>query len=304
MNDIVIPNRPNLIIATTITIAFLASMILLPASGASWPLMLAVTLLLIPFNTPLWSLIHEAIHKNFHSNKRLNEDAGRFMSIVYGASFGVLRFGHLMHHQYNRDWENEYYTGSKVKAAFHHYFQMLGGLYLTEVILSLVVTTCPAFITRKVARALFEDDRHYEAVLNSLLKPSNVRQIRTDFILIVFLYTGIFLLFGIYWFVPFIALLGRGIIISIMDNAYHYGTPDDNSVMAKELKTSRWYEKFILNFNHHLTHHKNVRLPWNQLADHQTLQGNEYAEELGVALVEQFKGPIRSSRLSAAASEE
>ena len=296
MSDIAIPIRANLILASGIALSFLAILILLPAFGAPWPVMLIVTLLLIPFNTPLWSLIHEAIHKNFNSRKRLNEDAGRFMGIIYGASFGVLRFGHLMHHQYNRDWENEYYTGSKLKASVHHYFQMLGGLYLTEVLLSLVVTICPAPVTRKVARVLFDDDRHYEATLNSLLKPANVRQIRIDFILIALLYTGIFTLFGAYWFVPLIALLGRGVIISIMDNAYHYGTPQDNSVMAKELRAPAWYEKFILNFNHHLTHHKNVRLPWNALAEHQTLQENEFAEDLGSAVIAQFKGPIKSNQ--------
>ncbi len=279
-----VPDRINLLLASAITLVFAAALFLLPPLAA---------IILIPLNTPLWSLIHEAIHKNFNSNRRINELAGRVMSVLFGAAFGVLRFGHLMHHQYNRDWESEHYTRgehNKIIAWIKHYFTMLGGLYLTEILMSLLITIFPLTIVRKIARHIFSDDRHYEAVLNSILKPANVTKIRIDTTLIILFYgTAIAVASG--WVVA-ITLIGRGVIISIMDNAYHYGTPKDNSVIAKELETSPWYAKFILNFNHHVTHHNNVSLPWTQLKAEHDAKNIDYTEGLGHAMLAQFKGPI------------
>ena len=258
--------------------------------------MLAITVVLIPLNTPLWSLVHEAIHKNFHSRKHVNEIGGRIMSILFGASFGVLRFGHLMHHQYNREWESEHYIEpgqNRIVAWFSHYFKMLGGLYLTEVLMSFLIALAPKALTRKIARKIFEDDRHHDAVLNSLLKPENIRKIRIDCLATVIVYAGAFYSFEPDWIIPVVALTGRAVIISLMDNAYHYGTPKDNTVIAKELETVPLYSKFILNFNYHVTHHKNVGLPWTKLAEHHAAQNNPYSERLGRALLAQFKGPIK-----------
>ncbi len=288
-----IPAATNLILAVAISAILITSLTAMPFFlGSHLWAMVMVTLLLVPLNTPLWSLIHEAIHRNFHPDRSLNEFAGRFLSILFGASFGVLRFGHLMHHQYNREWESEYYEGSKLKAFAAHYFHLLGGLYLIEVMMSYLVALSPAPLIRKIARRLFNDDRHYEAVLNSVLKADNVAKIRTDCLWITFLYTCVFLAFKAAWIVPMIALLGRAVIISVMDNSYHYGTPEDGSVAAKELKTSSLYSRFILNFNFHLTHHKHVALPWSKLAEKHEEEMTPYAQKLGPALLEQFKGPI------------
>ena len=290
-----IPGKTNLTITGVILALYLTSLLVMPYLMGQHPwLMTFITLLLIPLNTPLWSLIHEAIHKNFHSHKQVNEIAGRVMSVIFGASFGILRFGHLMHHQYNRDWESEYYTGSKIKAFAHHYFQMLGGLYLTEVLMSFMIAMLPAQASRKIARKIFGDDRHYEAVLNSVLKEQNVGRIRTDCLWIVLLYGCAFMSYGANAWVLALGLLGRAVIISIMDNSYHYGTPEDGSVVAKELETSAPYSRFILNFNYHMTHHQNVSLPWSQLKARHDEQATPYAEKIGSALLAQFKGPIPS----------
>lgn len=291
-----IPNKTNLLIATTILALFILSLTVAPLLLGSYAIVLTLmTVVLIPLNTPLWSLIHEAIHKNFHSNKFVNEIAGRVMSVVFGASFGVLRFGHLMHHQYNREWESEHYTGSRFAAWVKHYFTMLGGLYIIEVVMAFVVTVLPLPATKKVARMIFEDDRHYQAVLNSLLKPENAKKIRTDFLWIVLFYGVVALCLKSLWWIAALSVAGRAVIISIMDNAYHYGTPKDNSVIAKELETSRWYSKFILNFNHHVTHHNHVNLPWTALKSAHDEKDIPYSEKIGPAILAQFKGPIRIS---------
>ena len=86
-----------------------------------------------------------------------------------------------------------------------------------------------------------------------------------------------------------------------MDNAYHYGTPLDNSVPAKELRAGRIFERFILNFNHHLTHHRNPALPWNQLPAQRLKNGGNYSEDLAEAVLAQFRGPIKVAQRRAKA---
>ncbi len=291
-----LPTRLNLTLSFAILALVLVQMLVMPVLLAGYPwVMAAIILLLTPLNTPFWSLIHEAVHRNFTPYASSNEWAGRIMSIVFGASFDVLRFGHLMHHQYNREWESEIYgTGqNRVVFALNHYFKMLGGLYVTEVLVSFMVAIAPPQVAQKIARASFTDIRHQQAVLNGLLKPRIVNRMRLDCVLIVALYAGMFWLYGAHWPVALWLVGARAVIISLMDNAYHYGTPGDNSVIAKELAVPGPIARFILNFNHHETHHRNVALSWVDLQKAHEDQGLTYTQGLGQALFAQFKGPIK-----------
>ncbi|HKY10155.1 MAG TPA: fatty acid desaturase, partial [Candidatus Binatia bacterium] len=73
-------------------------LLLLPSSLAwAWTLV-PLTLL----TNPYWSLIHETIHDLFHPNRAVNAFFGRFLSILFGAPFRILRMSHLIHHKLNR----------------------------------------------------------------------------------------------------------------------------------------------------------------------------------------------------------
>lgn len=291
-----IPNKTNLAIGSAISLAILLQCLFLPLLLPDHPWIMALlVLILVPLNTPYWSLIHEAIHKNFHSGKKINEFAGRSMSVMFGASFHILRFGHLMHHQYNRDWESEFYeadSGKRFLIHANHYFKMLGGLYLAEIILTFLVAATPRVLLEKISFKLFPDEKHAQAVANSILKPATLLKIRIDALVILFFFAASFIAFAQNWPVLILLLLGRGLIISLMDNAYHYGTPLDNSIVAKELHVTSFISKFILHFNHHVTHHRNTRLPWTDLPRHREFQGNDYTESLAKALLTQFNGPL------------
>lgn len=292
----ILPVRLNLTLSGLIITAIMAQMFIMPVALAGYPwVMAAIILILTPLNTPFWSLIHEAVHRNFHPYASGNEWAGRIMSIFFGASFDVLRFGHLMHHQYNREWESEIYGDGQNRTLFtlNHYFKMLGGLYVTEVLVSFLIAIAPLPIAHRIARASFTDVRHQQAVLSGLLKPRIVNRLRLDCVLIVALYAYVFFLFGSAWPVALWLIASRAIIISLMDNAYHYGTPGDNSVIAKELAVPGPIARFILNFNHHATHHHNVGLPWTELEKAHKDQSVSYTEGLAKALLVQFKGPVR-----------
>ncbi len=62
---------------------FILPLWLLPAYRA-WALTLLPLALL---TNPFWSLIHEAIHDLFHSNRAVNACAGRLLGMMFGAPF-------------------------------------------------------------------------------------------------------------------------------------------------------------------------------------------------------------------------
>src|SRR5690348_1340114 len=70
-------------------------LLLLPAGRAWGWLLVPLTLL----TTPLWSVLHEAIHGGLFADRRRNDRAGRLLAIAYGAPFALLKSGHLMHHR-------------------------------------------------------------------------------------------------------------------------------------------------------------------------------------------------------------
>lgn len=296
-----IPRSVNMMAASLIMLAMIFQLLVLPLLLPSSPWTIAaIIVILAPLNTPFWSLIHEGIHRNMHPGRAANEAWSRIMSIVFGASFHVLRFGHLMHHQYNRAWESEIYAPPQKKwaVAINHYFKMLCGIYLVEVLLSCLVALTPRKLAQKIADRIFSDEHHRHAVRQMLQKPGNVAKLRMDCALIALLYGTAFFLYGALW--PLLVLLigARALVISIMDNAYHYDTPPDNSVAAKELHLPPLMAGLILNFNYHLTHHKNTALPWSELAKDHRAKGRSFDGGLIPALLAQFKGPLAASRFS------
>ena len=298
-----IPKRINMTAAGLIMLATLFQLLVLPLVLPTSPwIIAAIIIALAPLNTPFWSLIHEGVHRNMHPNRTANEAWSRIMSIVFGASFHVLRFGHLMHHQYNRDWESEIYSPPQKKWAvtINHYFKMLCGIYLVEVLLSYLVALTPKNMTQKVADRIFSDEHHRHAVRQMLQKPGNVTRLRVDCAMIALLYGTAFFLYGSLWPLLILLISARALVISIMDNAYHYDTPPDNSIAAKELHVSPLMAKLILNFNYHLTHHKNAGLPWSELAKDHQQKNRSFDGDLVPALLAQFKGPIEESRFDTA----
>ncbi len=296
-----IPKSINMIAASLIMLAILFQLWVMPLLLPSSPwIMAAIILALTPLNTPFWSLIHEGIHRNMHPGRAANEAWSRTMSIIFGASFHVLRFGHLMHHQYNRDWESEIYAPPQKKwmVAINHYFKMLCGIYLVEVLLSYLVALTPKKLTQKIADHIFSDEHHRHAVRQMLQKPGNVTRLRIDCALIALLYGTAFYLYGAMWPLLVLLIAARALVISIMDNAYHYDTPPDNSIAAKELRLPPLMARLILNFNYHLTHHKNAGLPWSELAKDHQAKNRTYDGGLLPALFAQFKGPIAKSHFS------
>ncbi len=255
-------------------------------------------MLLLPLglsNVTLWSMIHEAIHKNLHPDTQYNDSLGRFLSIQFGTAFAIVRYGHMMHHRYNRDWENEYYDHNSnwLMQAPAYYGTLFAGLYLIEVVGSFAFAVLPEFMLKKFIRLSSKGDEEKETITNRFFFKRNRRRgIQQDVLLMTALYTLIIIAYAPFiW--AFIILIGwRAFLISSMDNVYHYGTPDDNSVAGYDVAASRFISHLSLNMHYHATHHKHANIAWYHLPE--AAKKTSPSLPFWRAYCQQFKGPIAS----------
>jgi len=257
----------------------------------------AWTLLPLAFLTnPYWSLIHEAIHEMFHPNRSVNMFFGRLLAILFGAPFRILRLSHLVHHKLNRlpVEGTEYYdrsTSSKARAAPGYYFQILLGLYLVEV-LSPVYFLLPRRRLLWCYQRFMRPDGVSGILMKNWLGAEALREIRFDGLLTLVWLALSFFCYGERWPLLLGALLARAVLISFLDNVYHYGTPVSDLFFARNLRLPGAAAKLLLNFNLHGVHHVNPAIPWIDLPRAFDAQGGNYQDDYFVAALRQLRGPI------------
>lgn len=237
----------------------------------------------------MWFLIHESIHRNLHSSAKLNEYGGRILGIMFGASFHILSFGHLMHHKLNRQWESEIYPeGTGLGGKAKYYIKLLFGVYFTEMITSLIMFLMNKRTVSWIAKA----NDLQEPVETYFYRKERLAKLRTDMLLMTMFFGGAIYAFGTNWPVLAAIILLRAISVSLMDNIFHYDTPADNSVPGKEVRANKLVSWFILNGNFHGTHHSNPKVPWKYLPYAATPQLNPSSREnFCQSLIRQFQGP-------------
>ncbi|MGF1553626.1 MAG: fatty acid desaturase [Paracoccaceae bacterium] len=295
------PERLNLALAAGLGVVHLAVLVALPL----WLLPLSPLwgwLLLLPMAlTPtLWSLTHEAVHGSLARARPLNDRLGRLLAGLYGAPFQVLRLGHLMHHRFNRTALNRVEVVESApptpRERAGYYARLFGGLYLGE------IACAPLAILPKRARGLMvalafgaelEDGRSMApAARRQLLEEPGRTKMRTEGVLIALGLAGALALFGAHWWMLALALLGRGLVVSGLDNVYHYGNALDERAAGSDLPLPRPLRLLFLNFNYHGTHHARPHLPWTALPGAFVELDRRFAGPFSTALWRQLDGPI------------
>ena len=221
------PGKVNIAIGVAVGVLALATLFGGGGGSAIWlvPIFVLATV-------PHWALIHEAVHGHFHRSRAVNEAAGRLLSILFLAPFDGLRFGHLSHHALNaRPVERpELYDPtqrSRLGAAAEYYFRLVCGLYLLEVA-SGPLSLLPRRLLQPVVRAVFYEGapsagHMADRAERTLLAPATLLRLRADALVILALLAGAVLAYGDAWPLLLAALLGRAFVVSLLDNAPHYG---------------------------------------------------------------------------------
>lgn len=275
---------------------------LLPTSAHWGWLMLPLVLL----TTPWWSLLHEGFHGLLHPDRRVNDGVGRALAIGFATPFRVVRFGHLMHHRFNRTALDRAEVtparrpGIAERAIF--YLRLVVGLYLAEVA-SAVLALAPRPIYDRAADAAFGQAEGglsmADAAERHLKSPAARRELRLDGALVLLLLGGSFWLYGEAWWLLALGIAGRGVLQSVADNAYHYATPLDDRLYAMNLRLPRALERFCLNFTLHRVHHRRPGLPWTALPAAFVQAEEHYDRGFATAVLAQFRGPLPADSLVA-----
>jgi fatty acid desaturase len=290
----------NLRLAWTFIMLNLLQYFVLPlymlAETALWGLLLLPIVLL---TMSYWALIHETFHGVFHHDQAVNNRYGRILCILFGSPFDFLRYGHLMHHRFNRTEldSSEVFDLNKHKwsAWLRYYFMLFIGLYVLELI-GCLLFLLPNRWVHAIARRIIcsQDDNHpaFAIAQRQLLAPDSLARLRTDALFILLLLGSSFYLHGELWPLLLLALTGRGLMISFSDNAFHYGTPLNDRHASFNLALPPWASKLILHFNLHRVHHKYPGLSWHELPaafarDGETSEGGYVRVSL-----RQLRGPI------------
>jgi fatty acid desaturase len=297
----------NLALLTLMASLTIGGLIVLPLwllpLDARWGWLLAPIALLTNF---FWALHHEAIHGGFHDDRQRNLRAGRLMAVLLGSSFHVLRFGHLMHHRYNRnpiDRPDVYDPAvtSRPKARLTFLGTLVFGLYFAEIAAPLLCCLPRAAIGRIIDSGYPGEDPALAAIRaaarRQFLDPRRLRMIRTDVLLAWTLIGGSAIAFGVHW--PMLAgfLLARGMMISVFDNVYHFATPIDRPEFARNLSLPAPLRLLILNMNLHRIHHARPALPWWELPTQFRAERDHYDAALVRTAFAQFSGPVAISQL-------
>ncbi len=257
--------------------------------------------LLIPLvltSTHLWSILHESIHGSLLRDRAWNDRLGRALAVGYGAPFILLKSGHLLHHRFSRtprERTEVYDTGSWGSHAPGYYLRLVGGLYLAEVA-SVLLAVAPKPLWYRLRRLLDRPDT-VTALLFDAITGRRLGQFRPDAALIVLVYAGAFLAYGRNWWILMVVLAGRAFLVSVADNAYHYGTALDEPLEAMNLELPRPLESFVLAFNLHGIHHKYPGLAWHSLRGVFLADGGRFDLGWWRAVARQVKGPIAAGSL-------
>ncbi|MCS6780645.1 MAG: fatty acid desaturase [Geminicoccaceae bacterium] len=308
-----IPTRANAIaiaIASALSVFLFLGLPLLLDDGPG-PLALLAVLPVLAI-VPHWALIHEAVHGHLLPGRRANELAGHLLAILFLAPFPALRFGHLSHHALNaRATERpELYdpaTTPRLRAALAYYPRLLGGLYLFEV-LSGPLSLLPRRVLRPLVRRVFYEGAQEamgmaERAERRLLEPGTLRAIRLDALLVLLLLLVSVQLYGANWPVLAAALLARAFLVSLMDNAPHYGGPLADPDQGYDMRASPLLSLLVLHTNLHGTHHRHPGLPWTALPAAFAAEGGRFDGHYLLRPWRQLRGPIPLDRLAPSRAE-
>ncbi|MGJ4789922.1 fatty acid desaturase family protein [Leptospira koniambonensis] len=222
-----------------------------------------------PVSYTFWNLIHESIHGNFSNERKQNHFWGRFLCIVFGAPYSVLKCSHLMHHKFNREPGDriEFYDPNSRKPrwfqSLNYYFRITVATYIFEVGTGLLLSLPSRWTKPTVDR--FIEYPIEEGFFKWIYRPESLEELRKDILWILAFYIPSFWLFGNNWPLLVFLLLSRSFFISFFDNAYHYGKEINDKNSAFNLTLPKTVSAFFLHFNYHRIHHRFPGCSWDRL---------------------------------------
>jgi fatty acid desaturase len=267
---------------------FLAPLLLPPGA---WSTLALVCLCAV--TTPLhWGLMHESIHGNLFGGSASNRRAGRVLGNLLCLSWDVMRFGHLLHHSNNRhEFDRPEHVapgGSRVGAAVPYYLKLLGGHALISFVSSISLALPSPIVARLVPKA----EPMRTAALRAFTRADRQWRIRGDLLTTIVLLALAGFCWGVRWPILATTIAARFAVLSLLDNAPHYGTAIDSGTYARNTSLPRWAHWLMMGHNYHGIHHAATGLEWQDLRAVFARSGAPYEGSWTSMVLRQFRGPL------------
>ena len=277
------------LVAAAALLQFFVAPFLLPLGAWSGAVILLLCLVVTPLH---WGLMHESIHGNLFPVAEDNRRAGRLLGIFLCLSWDVMRFGHLLHHSNNRhefDRPEAMPPGSsRTRAALPYFAKLLGGHALISAASSALLTLPSGLLGRVIPRT----EPMRMAALRAFGDRARRARIRGDIAAIVLVLVLAILFWRARWPLFAATIAVRCFMLSLMDNAPHYGTALDSGTYARNTWLPRWASCLVMAHNFHGVHHAATGVKWRELC---IAFGNSSAQYEGswiMMLLRQFRGPL------------
>jgi fatty acid desaturase len=257
-----------------------------PASALALVCLCAVT-------TPLhWGLMHESIHGHLFRNPSANRRAGRVLGSFLCLSWDVMRFGHLLHHSNNRHEfdrpEAVPAGGTRLGAAGPYFLKLLGGHAVVSAMLSLALVLPSGAVARLIPKA----EPMHKAALRAFTNKERQARIRGDLCATAVLLGLAVLCWRAEWPILAATIGARFLILSLLDNAPHYGTALDSGTYARNTRLPGWAQWLVMGHNFHGVHHAATGLSWQELREAFERTGGDCEGSWTRMVLRQFQGPV------------
>jgi fatty acid desaturase len=256
-----IPNRINIIITVVCSAAYF--LLLWGASHVhhyGWVILCGFMFAFVM--VPVYSLIHEAEHGIVHSNEYVNNVVGRWLCVLFIAPFTFFKHCHLKHHKKNRTdeemWDLYYEHQKKLKKYGTLYGMMIGLGYFSMWLAVLLYAVSPKLIYTR----FFYSQNEIGGFLKGSDRKDKVSQSRWESLLAIIFQVFIFYILDLNWLAWITLFAMHGFLWSSQNYVNHAFSPRDIINGAHNLKITSWLKWVYLNFNLHLAHHQNPKIPW------------------------------------------
>jgi fatty acid desaturase len=262
-----IPVALNLALFAIATLG--ATTLLWSASRAETRLALAAAAIAFSYvNNTLFSLLHEAVHGQFHPAPRLNDGFGRLAAGFFPTAYSMQRVFHLGHHQRNRSAVEQFdylHPNDNKFFKYAQWYSILTGLYWCFVPLGcLVYLLAPGLLRAPILRSRqskLAQQSSADAMFSDLDR-APAGWIRGEIFISAAIQFGLFYLLDL-TLIGWCCCYGAfAINWSALQYADHAWSPLDRRDGAWNLRVNRVVQYLFLNYHHHLAHHQRPEVPW------------------------------------------
>jgi fatty acid desaturase len=166
--------------------------------------------------------------------------------------------------------------------------KLLGGHALISAVSSIGL----ALPTRAVSRLVPKAEPMRTAALRAFTNKERQWRIRGDLGMTVLLLALAGMCWGAYWPVFVATIAVRFLMLSLLDNAPHYGTALDSGTYARNTSLPRWAHWLVMGHNFHGIHHRATGLGWQELRAAFGRAGTGFEGSWTAMVLRQFRGPV------------